>query len=224
MSNIKIVLADDEALFRKGIAFILEKQKNIDVLFEASNGQELIMFLSEQITLPDIVIVDLKMPVLNGVETTKILRSTYPDIKIIALTSYHTKSFIANMIDVGAVSYLVKNTTPQELITTINEVYKTGFYYNEHVLQIIHECIVGGKKKSKSRFDDEQLTNREVEVLKLICKQYSGVEIAEKLFLSSRTVEGHRNNLLRKTECKNMIGLIIYAIQNEYVTIENLID
>lgn len=224
MSNIKIVLADDEALFRKGIAFILEKQKNIDVLFEASNGQELITFLSEQVSLPDIVIVDLKMPVLNGVETTKILRSTYPDIKIIALTSYHTKSFIANMIDVGAVSYLVKNTTPQELITTINEVYTTGFYYNEHVLQIIHECIVGGKKKSKSRFDDEQLTNREVEVLKLICKQYSGVEIAEKLFLSSRTVEGHRNNLLRKTECKNMIGLIIYAIQNEYVTIENLID
>lgn len=222
-NNIKIVLADDEALFRKGIAFILEKQKNIDVLFEASNGQELITFLSEQVSLPDIVIVDLKMPVLNGVETTKILRSTYPDIKIIALTSYHTKSFIANMIDVGAVSYLVKNTTPQELITTINEVYTTGFYYNEYVLQIIHECIIP-KKKTKSRFDDEQLTNREVEVLKLICKQYSGIEIAEKLFLSSRTVEGHRNNLLRKTECKNMIGLIIYAIQNEYVSMENLID
>lgn len=222
--NIKIVLADDEALFRKGISFILEKQKNINVIFEASNGQELITFLNEQITLPDIIIVDLKMPVLNGVETTKIVKATYPDIKIIALTSYHTKSFIANMIDVGAVSYLVKNTTPQELITTINEVHTTGYYYNDYVMQVIHECIIMPKKKTKSRFDDEQLTNREVEVLKLICKQYSGVEIAEKLFLSSRTVEGHRNNLLRKTECKNMIGLIIYAIQNEYVSIENLID
>ncbi|RWW98748.1 response regulator transcription factor [Flavobacterium cerinum] len=222
--NIKIVLADDEALFRKGISFILEKQKNINVIFEASNGQELITFLNGQSTLPDIVIIDLKMPVLNGVETTKILRATYPDIKIIALTSYHTKSFIANMIDVGAVSYLVKNTTPQELITTINEVHTNGYYYNDYVLKVIHECIILPKKKAKSRFDDEQLTNREVEVLKLICKQYSGVEIAEKLFLSSRTVEGHRNNLLRKTECKNMIGLIIYAIQNEYVSMENLVD
>lgn len=221
---IKIVLADDEVLFRKGISFILERQKNMNVMFEASNGQELISFLKESIILPDVVIIDLKMPIINGVEATKIIRATFPDVKIIALSSYYTKSFIANMIDVGAVSYLVKNTTPQELITTINEVSTAGFYYNEYVLQIIHECIIVPKKKNKSRFDDEQLTNREVEVLKLICRQYSGVEIAEKLFLSSRTVEGHRNNLLRKTECKNMIGLIIYAIQNEYVSMENLVD
>lgn len=221
---IKIVLADDEVLFRKGIAFILERQKNMNVIFEASNGEELISFLEEQTTLPDIVIIDLKMPIINGVEATKIIRATFPDVKVIALTSYHTKSFIANMIDIGAVSYLVKNTTPQELITTINEVYTTGFYYNDYVLKVIHECIIIPKKKTKSRFDDEQLTNREVEVLKLICKQHSGVEIAEKLFLSSRTVEGHRNNLLKKTECKNMIGLIIYAIQNEYVSMENLVD
>jgi DNA-binding NarL/FixJ family response regulator len=128
------------------------------------------------------------------------------------------------MIDVGAASYLVKNTTPQELMTTINEVYANGFYYNDEVLQVIHEYLISPKKKVKSRYLDEQLTNREVEVLKLICKQYSGAEIAEKLFLSTRTVEGHRNNLLRKTECKNMIGLIIYAINNEYVTLESLLE
>jgi DNA-binding NarL/FixJ family response regulator len=92
------------------------------------------------------------------------------------------------------------------------------------VLQVIHEYLISPKKKVKSKYLDEQLTNREVEVLKLICKQYSGAEIAEKLFLSTRTVEGHRNNLLRKTECKNMIGLIIYAINNEYVTLESLLD
>lgn len=227
MENIKIALADDEVLFRKGIAFLLQRKKNIDIIFEASNGDELVSFLRENShngTNPDIIIIDLKMPVLNGVEATKIIHDEFPDIKIIALTSYNTKSFIANMIDVGAASYLVKNTTPQELMTTINEVHANGYYYNDDVLQVIHEYLISPKKKVKSKYLDEQLTNREVEVLKLICKQYSGAEIAEKLFLSTRTVEGHRNNLLRKTECKNMIGLIIYAINNEYVTLESLLD
>lgn len=227
MENIKIALADDEVLFRKGIAFLLQRKKNIDIIFEASNGEELVSFLRENNvngTNPDIIIIDLKMPVLNGVEATRIIHDEFPDIKIIALTSYNTKSFVANMIDVGAASYLVKNTTPQELMTTITEVYQNGFYYNDDVLQVIHEYLISPKKKIKSRYLDEQLTNREVEVLKLICKQYSGAEIAEKLFLSARTVEGHRNNLLRKTECKNMIGLIIYAINNEYVTLESLLD
>ena len=225
--TIRIALADDEVLFRKGVSFILQRKRNIDVIFEACNGEEMVSFLRENKinnTNPDIIIIDLKMPVLNGVEATKIIHSEFPEIKIIALTSYNTKSFIANMIDVGAASYLVKSTTPQELLTTINEVYENGFYYNDDVLQVIHECLASPKKKSKGRFLEEQLTNREVEVLKLICKQHSGAEIAEKLFLSTRTVEGHRNNLLRKTECKNMIGLIIYAINNEYVTIENLIE
>lgn len=225
--TIRIALADDEVLFRKGISFILQRKKNIDVIFEACNGEEMVSFLRENKinnTNPDIIIIDLKMPVLNGVEATKIIHSEFPEIRIIALTSYNTKSFIANMIDVGAASYLVKSTTPQELLTTINEVYENGFYYNDEVLQVIHECLVSPRKKTKGRFLEEQLTNREVEVLKLICKQNSGAEIAEKLFLSARTVEGHRNNLLRKTECKNMIGLIIYAINNEYVTIESLIE
>ena len=227
MENIRIVLADDEVLFRKGISFLLQRKKNIDIIFEASNGEELISFLRENSiigTNPDIIIIDLKMPIVNGVEATKVIHEEFPEIKIIALTSYNTKSFIANMIDVGAASYLVKNTTPQELMTTINEVHANGFYYNDEVLQVIHEYLISPKKKLKSRYLDEQLTNREIEVLKLICKQYSGAEIAEKLFLSARTVEGHRNNLLRKTECKNMIGLIIYAINNEYVTLESLLD
>ena len=227
MENIRIALADDEVLFRKGISFLLERKKNIDIIFEASNGEELVSFLRENAkndTNPDIIIIDLKMPILNGVEATKIIHEEFPEIKIIALTSYNTKSFIANMIDVGAASYLVKNTTPQELMTSISEVYANGFYYNDEVLQVIHEYIISPKKKVKSRYLDEQLTNREIEVLKLICKQHSGAEIAEKLFLSTRTVEGHRNNLLRKTECKNMIGLIIYAISNEYVTLESLLE
>jgi DNA-binding NarL/FixJ family response regulator len=224
MEPIKIALADDEVLFRKGISFLLQREKNLNIIFEASDGGELIHFLENTQDLPEIIVIDLKMPEINGVEATKIIRTNFPDIKIIALSSYNTKSFIANMIEVGAAAYLIKNTTPQELIKTINEVHTTGFYYTDYILTIINECLAHPKKKLKSKYDLEKLTNREIEILKLICKQYSGQEIADKLFLSTRTVEGHRNNLLRKTECKNMIGLIIYAIQNDYITIDNLIE
>lgn len=218
-ATIKIVLVDDEILFRKGISFLLEKEKNIKVIFEASDGSELISFLKESSIHPDIIIMDLKMPILNGVEATKLIRNEFPKIKIIALTSYNSKSFVANMISVGAVSYLVKNATPQELLLTINEVAAKGFYYDEFVMKNIQDntCV---SKNIKSHLDNNFLTSRELEILKLICEQKNTVEIAEKLFISPRTVEGHRNNLLLKTESKNIAGLVVYAIQNEITLIQ----
>lgn len=217
--TIKIILVDDEILFRKGISFLLEKEKNIKVVFEASDGSELISFLKESSIHPDIIIMDLKMPILNGVEATKLIRNEFPKIKIIALTSYNSKSFVANMISVGAVSYLVKNATPQELLLTINEVAAKGFYYDEFVMKNIQDntCV---SKNIKSHLDNNFLTSRELEILKLICEQKNTVEIAEKLFISPRTVEGHRNNLLLKTESKNIAGLVVYAIQNEITLIQ----
>ncbi len=220
---IKIILVDDEVLFRKGISFLLEREKNISIIFEASNGVELIAFLNESPIQPDIIVMDLKMPLLNGVEATKILRKDFPEIKIIALTSYDSKSFVANMIQVGAASYLIKNTTPQELLKTINEVATNGFYYNEEVMKNIQETNLTGKN-SKSLFDTDFLTSRELEIIQLICKQKSTTEIAETLFISPRTVEGHRNNLLLKTECKNVAGLVVYAVQNQIVTLGDSLD
>jgi DNA-binding NarL/FixJ family response regulator len=211
---IKIVLVDDEVLFRKGISFLLQREENIEVLFEASNGEELISNLNSNEIKPDIIIMDLKMPVLNGVEATKVIRKFFPDIKIIALTSYDTKSFVTNMIQVGAVAYLVKNTTPKDLINTINEVAKKGFFYNEITLKTIQDTILPSKN-SKINLDSGFLSPREIEVLQLICNQKTTAEIAEELFLSPRTVEGHRNNLLLKTESRNIAGLVVYAIQNE---------
>ncbi|HKO78457.1 MAG TPA: response regulator transcription factor [Flavobacterium sp.] len=217
--TIKIILVDDEVLFRKGISFLISREENIEVIFEASDGVELIDFLKGDNPKPDIVIMDLKMPLLNGIEATKIIHRDFSDIKIIALTSYDSKSFIANMIDVGAVSYLVKNTTPQELFATINEVSTKGFYYSEYVMDIIQNDLIANKK-TKCSFDTSFITSRELEVLQLICKQKSTVEIGEKLFISPRTVEGHRNNLLLKTESKNIAGLVVYAIQNAIVSLE----
>jgi DNA-binding NarL/FixJ family response regulator len=217
--TIKIILVDDEILFRKGISFLLAKEENIEVVFEASDGVELIEFLRGDNPMPDIVIMDLKMPLLNGIEATKIINKEFSKIKIIALTSYDSKSFIVNMIDVGAVSYLVKKATPQELLETIKEVARKGFHYSDYVMNIIHNDIITSKK-SKCSFDTSFITSRELEVLQLICKQKSTIEIGEKLFISPRTVEGHRNNLLLKTESKNIAGLVVYAIQNAIVSLD----
>jgi DNA-binding NarL/FixJ family response regulator len=218
--TIKIVLVDDEVLFRKGIAFLLDREANIEIVYEASNGVELIDFLSQATTLPDIVMTDLKMPFLDGVEATKIIHKEFPDIKIIALTSYDSNSFVANMIDMGASSYVIKNATPQELIKTIEEVANNGYYYNENVLKIIQDDFITNKNNRNS-IDNHFLTNREIEVLQLICEQKTTAEIGEVLFISPRTVEGHRNNLLLKTESKNIAGLVFYAIQNNIVTVYN---
>jgi DNA-binding NarL/FixJ family response regulator len=222
-NTIKIILADDEVLFRKGISFLLDREENIEIIFEVSNGMELVSFLKESSIHPDIIMMDLKMPHLNGVDTTRIIHNDFPHIKIIALTSYDSKSFIANMISIGAASYLVKNTTPAEMIKTINEVYQKGIHYNEQVLKILQEGITSGAvKQNKTLFDEDYLTNREKEVLLLICRQLNTHEIADKLFISPRTVEGHRNNLLLKTESKNVAGLVVYAIQNKIIAVEDL--
>ncbi|MFD0861677.1 response regulator [Sungkyunkwania multivorans] len=218
---INIVLVDDEALFRKGMAFILGREKNFNILFEAADGEMLQNALAETNVVPDIILMDLKMPKMNGVEATKFLHKEYPEIKVIALTSYTNKAFIINMVDVGASSYLVKNASPDEVVHTINEVATKGFYYNDEVMRVIHQNMLASDgKPQKSRLDSDLLTKREKEVLQLICEQKTTAEIGEQLFISPRTVEGHRNNLLLKTESKNTAGLVIFGIQNKLVDLQ----
>ncbi|MCL7764791.1 response regulator transcription factor [Polaribacter sp. Z014] len=220
MQKINIIIADDEELFRKGIRFLLEREPNFNISFEAENGKKLVDFIRTTEGFPDIILMDLKMPEMNGVEATKVIHKTHPDIKIIALTSFDGKSFITNMIDVGASSYLLKNTSPKMVVHTINEVYEKGFYYDEKVLTIIHENIISSSgKRIKSDLDKKLLSKREIDVLELICAQKTTTEIAEKLFISPRTVEGHRNNLLLKTQSKNVAGLVIYGIQKKLIEI-----
>jgi DNA-binding NarL/FixJ family response regulator len=216
MNKIKLLLADDEELFRKGISFLLQRQDNIQILYEANNGSEVLEYLKSSSIHPDIILMDLKMPMLNGVEATKLINKEFPSIKIIALTSYNTKSFIANMIEIGAASYIVKNSSPEEMITTINQVIEKGFYYNEEVLNVIQENLITNNRKNIF-FEDIILTKREREILELICYQNSTQQIADKLFISPRTVEGHRNNLLLKTDSQNSAGLVVFAIQNKIV-------
>jgi DNA-binding NarL/FixJ family response regulator len=220
MEKINIVIADDEQLFRSGIRFILEREPNFNISFEAENGKKLLDFLRTTKEFPDIILMDLNMPEMNGVEATKIIHKTHPNIKVVVLTSYNSKSFITNMIDVGASSYLVKNTSPKMVVHTINEVHKKGFYYDEKVLSIINENIISSSgKRIKNDLEQNLLSKREIDVLELICAQKTTLEIANELFISPRTVEGHRNNLLLKTKSKNVAGLVIYGIQKKLIEI-----
>ncbi len=217
--KINVVIADDEELFRVGIVHILTRNDEVNVMFEAANGKELIDYLSSAELLPDVIIMDIKMPELNGVEATKLITKEYPEIGIVALTTYNTKPFIRNMIDVGASAYLVKNSPPKKVLHTIKQVYFNGFYYDNEVMKIVNDRFSATKDESKkSVFDDDFLTPREREVLGLICLQHTTSEIAEKLFISPRTVEVHRKNLLEKTGVKNGAGLVIFAITNGLVS------
>ena len=217
--KIKIAITDDEQLFRKGIRVLLEREKKFEILLEATNGQELIDTIDPK-NLPDIVLLDIQMPILNGVETTKILRKKYPSIKIITLTSETGSEFISNMIHLGVSSYLLKNTNLKNVLDTIDEVFAKDFHQNKTRLEKMNKSTLPSKQKNDtSTLDKSLLSGREQEILALIGAQFTTEEIANKLYISPRTVDGHRNRLLLKTASKNMAGLIIYGIQKQLITV-----
>jgi len=214
---IHVAIADDETLFRRGMRQLIEEFDEIKVVLEAGNGRELLYQLAETENLPNVLLLDLNMPEMNGVETAKALQVQYPTIHIIVLSTYYSKTFILNMIELGASAYLPKNSLPEEVEACIREVFDKGFSYNDKVMQVIRENMVK-KTRPKSSFAPD-LTEREKEVLQLICEQYTAPEIANKLFISPRTVDGHRNNLLQKLNCRNTAGLVVYALHHQLVHI-----
>lgn len=222
--KIKLIIADDQDLFRKGVVSLLKDENQLEVLFEASSGAVLIDYLKKNTVHPDIILMDMKMPDLNGVEATKQISKAFPNIDIIALSSYISTTFIANMLSSGAVSYLPKNASPEEMINTILMVYENGFYYNKFMLQYLSKTEMHSLQNQKSGFDKDLFTKKEFEILKLICQQKTTSEIAEILAISPRTVEGHRNNMFFKTDCKSIAGLVIFALQNEFITLDDTIE
>ena len=215
----RISIADDEALFRKGV-IMLFKDFGANLAFEAANGQELLDQLAGVEHLPDVLLLDLNMPEVDGVTAAKIIQKEYPELKVIVLSTYYSKAFILSMIEYGAVAYLAKNASPKEMEYTIREVISKGFYYDQKVMEVIRENMV---KKTRPKFKNTfgvSLSEREKEVLQLICEEMTNSEISKKLFISARTVEGHRTNLLQKLNCRNTAGLVIIAVQEQLVDIK----
>lgn len=210
---IRIAIADDEALFRKGLGMLLEDYEGFSIVLEAENGKELIDQLQQLEDLPSVLLLDMKMPVLNGIETAKLMREEFPEIPIIILSTHFSKAFILNMIEMGAASYLPKNTDPDEVVETIRSVLSKGFYYTNEVMKIIREDFMHKHQVKQKSSLSADITAREKEILQLICEEFTTAEIANKLYISPRTVEGHRNKLLSKLGCRNTAGLVVNAMR-----------
>jgi DNA-binding NarL/FixJ family response regulator len=210
---INIAIADDQSLFRKGIISLLNTFSDMKVVVEAENGKELLNLLAETTATVHVALVDINMPVMNGIEAMKQVRLKYPHIKNIILTVHEEDKYINKLIEEGANAYLAKNTQPDELEKAITTVVTHDYYFNENTIRAMH-THVQGKRQRISLVAADEITNREKEILQLICKEFTTPEIAQQLFISERTVDGHRNNLLIKTGCRNTAGLVLFAIKH----------
>ena len=214
MEKIKIGLVDDQLLFRQGMAALIGSVEGFSLVMEADNGENCLSRLAELENRPDILLMDMEMPGIDGMQLNEILHKRFPSVKVIVVSVHAGERLIARMIDEGACGYLVKNCDKTELVTAVNTVFSTGFYINSSVLKAIQHSS-GNRQQAPKNFMGIPvvLTAREKEILLLICQELSTPEIADRLFLSTRTVEGHRNNLLLKTGCKNTAGLVLFAVK-----------
>jgi len=216
MEAIRVAIVDDQNLFRQTLSMLIKNIKGFDVVTETATGSGFINYLKVTKELPDLVLLDMNMTGLSGLEINGVLHKEYPSIKVIILSVHAQDRLISQMMQEGVCSYLLKNCNVEELVTAIKTVSKSGFYINEMVLNAIKAVSLSRTKMITSvNTVPVELTNREIEVLQLICKEYSNTEIAEKLFLSARTVEGHRRNLLLKIGCRNTAGLVLFAIKHK---------
>ncbi|KIC62713.1 response regulator transcription factor [Chryseobacterium taiwanense] len=219
MSKIRIAIVDDHKLFRQGIRSIIDTASDIEIVFEADNGVDCMNKLKRTHNGPTIILMDLEMPEMDGLQLQEIISRDFPDIKVIIISLHSNQRIMARMIQQGASGYLLKNCEKEEMLEAIKSTYNNGFYINQQTLLALKESHATKIPKRDLLGYEVEISNREVEVLKLLCSQFNTNEIAEKLFISPRTVEGHRNNLLIKTGARNTAGLIIFAIKNKYFDI-----
>lgn len=219
---IKIGIVDDEVLIVQLLEDYFRKSDEINVVLKAYDGSELIKQLAETREHPDIVLLDLRMKEMDGVETTTVLKDRFPDIKIIVMSSHYMSTFMGYMLKTGVNAFIPKEISPDFLTTVIKSVSQHGYYFSEEHVSVMRSQIAPKVPKPKLT-KQEVLSERELEILKLICQQMTSQEIADKLFIARRTVEGHKGNLLLKTSVKNTAGLVIYAIQNNLINPDELV-
>ncbi|TRX52462.1 response regulator transcription factor [Fulvivirga sp. M361] len=213
MMSIKIAIVDDHKIVRDGIKLYLNNDDEYEVCGEAQNGYEAINVLNQQEVA--LALIDINMDGMDGVETTRRLIQDHPQLKVIALTMHNDYQHIKAMMDAGASGYLLKNCDEFEMKNAIRAVMNDDIYYSKEVAQTVMNNLAKKRARARSEGLATPLTPREKEVYKLILKEYSNQEIADKLFISVRTVEVHKRNLLEKTGAKNTTGLVLYAIKNE---------
>jgi len=209
-----IIIVDDHALFRNGLKILLNSHKNFKVVAEASNGIEFLKCLD---VIPvDVVLLDISMPEMNGVEAATIAIKKNPDLQIITLSMYGDEGYYNKMLEAGSCGFLLKESDIDEVYTALFSVIEGKSYFSQELLQTLISTIKNSSKNASQIYD---LSEREVEIIGLICQGLSNAEIADKLFLSKRTVEKYRANILNKTNAKNTASLVIFAIKNNIVEV-----
>jgi DNA-binding NarL/FixJ family response regulator len=207
---IRLIVADDHPVIIDGIKTILEREKDIVILNTVNNGEQLLESLEKE--KPDLILMDINMPGINGIEATKKISSGYPEIRILAFSQYKEKRFVKQILKSGANGYLLKSSAADELIRALHMVMDGGMYLSADLPNIFDE-----KSKRRSDYLFPDLTKREIDVLRCICEEKNTQEIADTLFISPHTVESHRANLLLKVGAKNTAGLVKWAVENEVV-------
>ena len=215
MSEIKVAIADDHKIFRKGVILSMRPYTNIKFILEAENGEDLMTKLND--VHPDVVLCDLKMPKKDGIDTTKLITKNFPDIRVIILTMYEDERFVGHLMDCGAAGYLLKSTEPSEIKRAIMDVMRTGFYLNPFVNKVLIKKNYSKQKFNPSLNSEIVLSDREKEVLTLVCMEFTAAEIAQKMDISARTVEAIKDRLMERFGVKNSVGLVFYAMKNSLI-------
>lgn len=218
MNSIRTALIDDHKLFREGVEFLLNQAMDIELILNTDHFQTLKNELEKGDT--DILLLDLSMPEIDGIEILKIVKSEYPNVGVIVLTMQHDATLMTYLMELGANSYLLKDCSAEELYEAIRNVHQTGHYFTPSLSQAMLSSLKNKSPRKKIMFENQPLSPRELEVLDLICQEYTAKEIAEKLFISQRTAEGHRKNLIQKLGVKNTAGLIMKAIREGIIKVE----
>ncbi|HEY9082183.1 MAG TPA: response regulator transcription factor [Vicingaceae bacterium] len=217
METINILLVDDHTLIREGLKLILKRNKNFKIIGEASNGVEAIKYIDKNADKVHVVMLDITMPELDGFEVAKIVRQNHPEIKILALTMHSEESYITKMIDVGVHGYVLKDSNLEDLSTAINTILEGKPYYSSDVSAIMINSLMN-KDKKKENNEINNLTDREVQIIDLITEGFKSSEIAEKLKLSTRTIEVHRRNLMKKLDVKNTAELVSFVLKSKLIS------
>jgi DNA-binding NarL/FixJ family response regulator len=213
-----VVLVDDHVLLRNGLSALIRSFNNCAVLFEANNGKDFIDRLNPSL-LPDLVLMDINMPEMDGYETATWLKNNHPEVKVLALSMYDNENSIIRMFKAGAKGYILKDSDPGELETAINSVITKGYYYTEMVTgRLIHSINVLDEEDNTVK-NLIQLNEREIQFLKLVCSELTYKEIADRMVLSPRTIDGYRDTLFEKLNVKTRVGLVMYAIKNGIVSL-----
>lgn len=214
--KIKLALADDHNLFRKGVEELIEDFENMEVLYSVSDGKELIDKLTNASVLPDVCLLDINMPKMNGFETATKITAQWPSIKILAVSVYDSEFHILSMLRAGAGGYILKDTQPATLRTAIESLHKNGFYHSELVSgKILHQLM-----SRPGEITTVYLNPNEIAFLKLCCSEMTYKEIADVMKISHRTIDGYRDQLFDKLNLKSRTGLVIYALKTGIVTLD----